>query len=99
MARSSGTVIMCGQRPSADLGRAEHRVVRRHHEVAGQREPEAAGQGVALDPGDGRLAEGVEVAEQVGELPAALVEVGEAAARRHALQVGPGAERRRCPRR
>ena len=82
-------------RPQAepDLGGAEHGVVGRHHEVARQRQPEPAGEGVAAHPGDGGLAERVEVAEEVGQLAPAVVQLGEPGAGRHALEVGAGAER------
>ena len=99
MARSSGTVIMCGQSPRLISGVPKIGVVGGDDEVAGQGQAEPAGQGVALHAGDGGLAEGVEVAEEVGQLPAALVQLGEAAAVRHALEVGAGAERDRARRR
>ncbi len=82
--------------PEADLRRAEDRIVGGDDEVARERQAEPAGERVPLHAGDGGLAEGVEVAEQVGELPSALVQVGEAAAVRHALEVGACAERGRA---
>jgi hypothetical protein len=61
---------------------------------ATRRQPEAARQGVAPDPGDHRLARPVELAEQFGELAPALVGGEDAAvAAAHALEVGAGAER------
>ena len=82
--------------PEVDLRRAEDGVVGGDDEVARQGEAEAAGERVAPHPGDGGLAERVEVAEQVGQLASALVQLGEAAAVRHALEVGAGAERLRA---
>ena len=68
--------------PDVDLGCAEHRVVGRDHEIAGQRQAHPAGQRVAADPGDGGLAEVPQVAEEPGDLAPAVVQVEVAGARR-----------------
>ena len=71
-------------RPQADvdLGRAEHGVVGGDDQVAGQGQAHAPGQGVAPHPGDGRLAQVPQVAEQLGQLAPAVVQVEVAGARR-----------------
>ena len=79
--------------PDVDLGRAELRVVGRDDEVARQRQAHAAGQRVAADPGDRRLAQRPEVLEQLGEVAPRVVQVEVAGAVGHARQVGAGAER------
>ena len=93
--RSSGTVIMYGQRPTLISGRAELGVVGGDHEVAGEREPEPAGEGVAAHPGDRRLPECPQVPEQVGEQAPTVVRGGVAIGPGDppAPEVGAGAER------
>ncbi len=81
-----------GPEPDVDLGRAEHGVVGRHHQVAGQGQAHAAGQREPVHPGDGRLAEIPQVPEQGGHLAAAVVQVEVARPGRHPGEIGAGAE-------
>ena len=55
--------------PDVDLGRAELRVVGGDHQVARERQTEAAGEGVAAHPGDRGLAELPHVLEQPASSP------------------------------
>ena len=85
-----------GNRPAPHLGHAEDGALARDPEVHGLEDLGAAGDGVALDGGDQRLA-GLEVAQQ--RLPV-QVRIGVEARRplvvgmpgRHRLEVGTGAE-------
>ena len=83
-----------------DLGDPELRLGRRDAEVAGEGEPPAAADRVAVDHGDGRLLQvlqqGLGPLEQPAELRLAPGEGLAALLRRHArLQAGIGARRRR----
>ena len=79
--------------PDVDLGRAELRVVGGDDEVAREREPEAAGERVSTHPGDRRLAERPQLAEQRGEQAATVVRGRRAGVLGDATEVGAGAER------
>ena len=52
---------------AADLGIAEAGRVGHHDQVAGQGQAGAAGQGVAVDRGDGRPGEAMDLVDQVGD--------------------------------
>ena len=81
-------------RPDADvdLGRAETRAVDRDEKIAGARQAQAAGEGMAVDPADDRLAELRHEDEEVDEQVAAAVALEGAGGAVEARQVGPRAE-------
>ena len=58
-----------------------------------ERQTETAGERVAVDAGDGRLAERPHFLEQLGQAAATLVELEKAGAVGHVAEIGSGAER------
>ena len=83
------------ERPEADvdLRSAELRVVGRHHQVTGQGQTHPAGQRVAADLGDRRLAQLPQRLEQLGKIAPTVVQREMVGRSGHARQIRAGTER------
>ena len=86
-------MIMYGHKPTLISGVPNTASSAATIEVARAREPETAGERVALHARDDRLAERPHVAEQIGEEPAAFVRVRRTFVLGDAAEVGARAER------